>query len=64
MAEKKKVEEKVVAEAEELPKTIVRRLVKDTLSHLSNDGDISLLREALQAFSESSRIFIQYLSAT
>lgn len=64
MAEKKKVEEKVVAEAEELPKTIVRRLVKDTISHLSNDGDISLLREALQAFSESSRIFIQYLSAT
>lgn len=58
MAGKKKVL------AEELPKTIVRRLVKDTLSHLSKDGDISLLREALQAFSESSRIFIQYLSAT
>lgn len=57
-----------VAEAEELPKTIVRRIVKDKLSQLSSASkegtDISVLREALQAFSESSRIFIHYLSAT
>lgn len=59
----KKVAEKVVGEAEELPKAIVRRLVKDKLSELSK-GEISVLREALQAFSESSRIFIHYLSAT
>ncbi|CAK9171329.1 unnamed protein product [Ilex paraguariensis] len=62
MTEKEK--QKVVAETEELPKTIVRRLVKDKLSQLSKEGDVSVLREALQAFSESSRIFIHYLSAT
>lgn len=54
----------VVAEREELPKTIVRRLVKEKLSQLSKDSDISVLRDALQAFSESARIFIHYLSAT
>ncbi|KAL2899429.1 DNA polymerase epsilon subunit 3 [Bienertia sinuspersici] len=52
-------------EAEELPKTIVRRLVKDKLSELSTDGgDVILHKEALLAFSESARIFIHYLSAT
>ncbi|KAI7983138.1 DNA polymerase epsilon subunit 3 [Camellia lanceoleosa] len=56
--------EKVVAETEELPKAIVRRVVKEKLSQLSNAGDISVFREALQAFSESARIFIHYLSAT
>ncbi|CAL5423991.1 unnamed protein product [Camellia sinensis] len=56
--------EKVVAETEELPKAIVRRVVKEKLSQLSKDGDISVFREALQAFSESARIFIHYLSAT
>nr|GLL32391.1 DNA polymerase epsilon subunit 3 [Ipomoea trifida]GMD22936.1 DNA polymerase epsilon subunit 3 [Ipomoea batatas]GMD56078.1 DNA polymerase epsilon subunit 3 [Ipomoea batatas] len=50
-------------EVEDLPKTIVRRLVKDKLSQLSKDGEMSLLREAHQAFSESARIFIHYLSA-
>ncbi|KAA8544248.1 hypothetical protein F0562_022260 [Nyssa sinensis] len=60
MAEK----EKVVADTEGLPKAIVRRMVKDKLSQLSTGGDIPVLREALQAFSESSRIFIHYLSAT
>ncbi|XP_059627642.1 DNA polymerase II subunit B4 [Cornus florida] len=60
MAEK----EKVVAETEELPKAIVRRVVKNKLSQFSGQGDISVLREALQAFSESARIFIHYLSAT
>lgn len=55
------VPEKVSGGAvEDLPKSMVRRLVKDKLSE---GGDISVLREALDAFSESSRIFIHYLSA-
>lgn len=50
--------EKVTGGAlDDLPKSMVRRLVKDKL------GEISVLREALDAFSESSRIFIHYLSA-
>ncbi|CAO2824781.1 unnamed protein product [Amaranthus hypochondriacus] len=54
-----------VTEAEELPKTIVRRVVKDKLSEVSTDGgDVTLHKEALLAFSESARIFIHYLSAT
>ncbi|GER36555.1 nuclear factor Y [Striga asiatica] len=60
----KELTEKVVPEAEELPKTIVRRLVKEKLSHLSADAEISVLRDSLQAFSESGRIFIHYLAAT
>lgn len=60
----KEVTEKVVSEAEELPKTIVRRVVKEKLSQLSTDSEISVLRDSLQAFSESARIFIHYLSAT
>ncbi|KAK2980180.1 hypothetical protein RJ640_007270 [Escallonia rubra] len=64
MAEKAAAAEKVVAETEELPKTIVRRVVKEKLSQLSMEGEISVLREALLALSESSRIFIHYLSAT
>ncbi|XP_047313433.1 DNA polymerase epsilon subunit 3 [Impatiens glandulifera] len=56
--------EKVAAETEELPKAIVRRLVKEKLSSISTEGDISILRDALLAFSESARIFIHYLSAT
>ncbi|KAJ8551996.1 hypothetical protein K7X08_028439 [Anisodus acutangulus] len=64
-----KDKEKVVTasvqiEQEGLPKAIVRRLVKDKLSQLSTDTDISLLRDSLVAFSESARIFIHYLSAT
>ncbi|CAI9271731.1 unnamed protein product [Lactuca saligna] len=59
------VVEKVVADAEELPKAIVKRLVKDKLSQLSQDGgEIQVLKDSLLAFSESSRIFIHYLSAT
>ncbi|MCD7467254.1 hypothetical protein HAX54_004583 [Datura stramonium] len=66
---KEKEKEKVAAavvqiEQEGLPKTIVRRLVKDKLSQLSTDTDISLLRDSLLGFSESARIFIHYLSAT
>lgn len=67
MAEEKKekeVTENVVSEAEALPKTIVRRVVKEKLSQLSTDSEISVLRDSLQAFSESARIFIHYLSAT
>ncbi|KAL2239320.1 UNVERIFIED_CONTAM: hypothetical protein Sindi_0573200 [Sesamum indicum] len=65
MAEKdKELTEKVVPEAEELPKTIVRRVVKEKLSQLATDSEISVLRDSLQAFCESARIFIHYLSAT
>ncbi|KAF8395395.1 hypothetical protein HHK36_019341 [Tetracentron sinense] len=55
---------KVVPEAEELPRAIVRRVVKDKISQSSDEGDISLHKDALLAFSESARIFIHYLSAT
>ncbi|XP_073040474.1 DNA polymerase II subunit B4 [Primulina eburnea] len=60
----KETAEKVLFQVEELPKTIVRRLVKNKLSQLSADSEISVLRDSLQAFSESARIFIHYLSAT
>ncbi|CAJ2654685.1 DNA polymerase epsiion subunit 3-like protein [Trifolium pratense] len=53
-----------MAETEDLPKTIVRRVVKDKLSTCSDDGDIAVHKDALLAFSESARIFIHYLSAT
>ncbi|KAL6202536.1 hypothetical protein ACLB2K_026244 [Fragaria x ananassa] len=57
--------ERVVAETAELPKTIVRRVVKDKLSQCSKaDADLNVHKEALTAFSESARIFIHYLSAT
>ncbi|XP_021716348.1 DNA polymerase epsilon subunit 3-like [Chenopodium quinoa] len=59
------VVEAAAPEAEELPKTIVRRVVKEKLSEISTDGgDVTLHKEALIAFSESARIFIHYLSAT
>ncbi|KAK9279685.1 hypothetical protein L1049_013365 [Liquidambar formosana] len=44
-----------VADVEELPKAIVRRVVKDKLSQLSDDGDISVHKDALLAFSESAQ---------
>ncbi|XP_050371007.1 DNA polymerase II subunit B4 [Argentina anserina] len=51
--------------ASELPKTIVRRVVKDKLSRCAKgDADLNVHKEALSAFSESARIFIHYLSAT
>ncbi|EOY33423.1 hypothetical protein QUC31_018941 [Theobroma cacao] len=56
--------EKAVPEAEELPKAIVRRVVKDKLSDCSPDYDINVHKDALLAFTESARIFIHYLSAT
>ncbi|KAK8970833.1 hypothetical protein KSP40_PGU015354 [Platanthera guangdongensis] len=61
---------------EELPRTIVRRVVKDKLAQLSSSsrkisksgegGDVEMMlhKDALLAFSESARIFIHYLSAT
>ncbi|XP_027155148.1 uncharacterized protein LOC113755310 [Coffea eugenioides] len=57
------VTESTARELEELPKTIVLRLVKDKLSQLSAESEISVFREALQAFSESGRIFIHHLTA-
>ncbi|KAJ0054640.1 hypothetical protein Pint_02485 [Pistacia integerrima] len=56
--------EKVVSEMEELPKTIVRRVVKDKFNECSPDTDITVNKDSLLAFSESARIFIHYLSAT
>ncbi|CAL1403922.1 unnamed protein product [Linum trigynum] len=56
--------EKVVPEVEELPKAMVRRVVKDALSQCSPNADFNLHKESLLAFSESARIFIHYLSAT
>ncbi|XP_071735515.1 DNA polymerase II subunit B4 [Rutidosis leptorrhynchoides] len=59
------VTEKVIADAEELPKAVVKRLVKQKLSQLSqDDGDMLVPKDSLMAFAESSRIFIHYLSAT
>ncbi|XP_062083016.1 DNA polymerase II subunit B4-like [Humulus lupulus] len=62
--EREREMEKAVAEAEELPKAIVRRVVKDKLSHCAEDTDFNVHKDALLAFSESARIFIHYLSAT
>ncbi|KAK6926571.1 Transcription factor CBF/NF-Y/archaeal histone domain [Dillenia turbinata] len=52
-------------QVEELPKAVVRRVVKDKLSECSSiEGDIAIHKDALLAFAESARIFIHYLSAT
>ncbi|KAJ0033976.1 hypothetical protein Pint_26108 [Pistacia integerrima] len=56
--------EKVVPEMDELPKTIVRRVVKDKLNECSPDPDITVNKDSLLAFFESARIFIHCLSAT
>jgi DNA polymerase epsilon subunit 3 len=54
------------AEVDELPRAIVRRLVKDKLSHVAGgDGaEVIVNKDAMVAFAESARIFIHYLSAT
>jgi DNA polymerase epsilon subunit 3 len=57
------------AEVEELPKTIVRRLVKDKLAQIAGAGgdggaEVIVNKDAMVAFAESARIFIHYLSAT
>nr|CAD1817892.1 unnamed protein product [Ananas comosus var. bracteatus] len=57
---------------EELPKAVIRRIVKDKLSQLASaatsDGgggeEMTVNKDALVAFTESARIFIHYLSAT
>ncbi|CAN0916803.1 DNA polymerase II subunit B4 [Linum grandiflorum] len=56
--------EKVVPEVEELPKAMVRRVVKEALSQVSPDADFNIHKGSLLAFCESARIFIHYLSAT
>uniref|UniRef100_A0A0D9XGZ4 Transcription factor CBF/NF-Y/archaeal histone domain-containing protein n=1 Tax=Leersia perrieri TaxID=77586 RepID=A0A0D9XGZ4_9ORYZ len=50
------------AEVEELPKAIVRRLVKEKLA--AGGAEVIVNRDAMSAFAESARIFIHYLSAT
>ena len=60
------------AEVEELPKAIVRRLVKDKLAQIAagtegaegGGADVIVNKDAMAAFAESARIFIHYLSAT
>ena len=49
----------------DLPKALVRRLVKGKLSSSDPDGkDVQLNKDALLAFSESAKVFITYLSST
>ncbi|KAJ4979146.1 hypothetical protein NE237_009926 [Protea cynaroides] len=55
---------KAAAKVEELPRAIVRRVVKNKISLLSQEADVNVNKDALLAFSESARIFIHYLSAT
>ncbi|VAI00615.1 unnamed protein product [Triticum turgidum subsp. durum] len=59
------------AEVEELPKAIVRRLVKDKLARAASGGEgaeggaeVIVNKDAMAAFAEGARIFIHYLSAT
>lgn len=54
------------AEVGELPRAIVRRLVKDKLAQVAGgDGaEVIVNKDAMAAFAESARIFIHYLSAT
>lgn len=57
-----------MADIEELPRTIVRRVVKGKLADLTKDmaekKEISVHKEAVIAFAESAKVFIHYLSAT
>lgn len=58
----------------DLPKSIVRRVVKERIANLAASSktggaggepdEININKESLMAFSESARIFIHYLSAT
>ncbi|EFJ17220.1 hypothetical protein SELMODRAFT_115079 [Selaginella moellendorffii] len=59
----------VPPESEELPRANIKRIVKAKLaelarSQLGQERDIPVQKEAFQAFAESTRIFIHYLSAT
>jgi DNA polymerase epsilon subunit 3 len=57
-----------LAEAEmgELPRVIVRCLVKDKLSYVASEegAEVIVNKDAMAAFAESARIFIYNLSAT
>eukprot|EP00240_Pyramimonas_obovata_P011055 CAMPEP_0118935992 /NCGR_PEP_ID=MMETSP1169-20130426/15943_1 /TAXON_ID=36882 /ORGANISM="Pyramimonas obovata, Strain CCMP722" /LENGTH=141 /DNA_ID=CAMNT_0006879077 /DNA_START=50 /DNA_END=472 /DNA_ORIENTATION=- len=61
-----------MADTEDLPRAHVKRIVKNKLAELqgaTGDGDaqkrdIQVQKEALQALSESAKIFIHYLTAT
>lgn len=58
----------------DLPRSIVRRVVKEKLANLAKSSktggaggepdEININKDSLLAFSESARIFIHYLSAT
>eukprot|EP00877_Chromochloris_zofingiensis_P004921 jgi/Chrzof1/1442/Cz10g08040.t1 len=53
----------------DLPKTLVKRLVKNKLAGLvdSSDGakrEVQINKDALLAFSESAKVFINYLTTT
>uniref|UniRef100_A0A7N0U6V3 Transcription factor CBF/NF-Y/archaeal histone domain-containing protein n=1 Tax=Kalanchoe fedtschenkoi TaxID=63787 RepID=A0A7N0U6V3_KALFE len=56
--------DELTVDVEQLPKTIVRRVVKEKLSDLSDDGPVMVHKDAVLAFSEAARVFIHYLSAT
>lgn len=58
--------DKEVKEPEaELPKAQIKRIVKSKLAHLqTGDKEVQINKDALLAFSESSKIFISYLTAT
>eukprot|EP00242_Pyramimonas_sp_CCMP2087_P015850 CAMPEP_0198212350 /NCGR_PEP_ID=MMETSP1445-20131203/25693_1 /TAXON_ID=36898 /ORGANISM="Pyramimonas sp., Strain CCMP2087" /LENGTH=147 /DNA_ID=CAMNT_0043886773 /DNA_START=312 /DNA_END=751 /DNA_ORIENTATION=- len=60
-----------MADTEDLPRAHVKRIVKNKLQELQakTDGEekkreIQVQKEALQALSESAKIFIHYLTAT
>lgn len=48
----------------ELPKGVVKRIVKEKLSGISEKGrDVQLNKEALLAVAESAKVFISYITA-
>jgi len=48
----------------DLPRSIIRRIVRTRLIEVSGKKDVQVNKDALSAFSESAKIFIHYLSAT
>ena len=50
-------------EADELPRTVVRRLVRQKLVATA-EKEVFVNKDAIIAFSESAKVFIHYLSAT
>eukprot|EP00878_Enallax_costatus_P006819 GHUV01007147.1.p1 GENE.GHUV01007147.1~~GHUV01007147.1.p1 ORF type:complete len:189 (+),score=95.30 GHUV01007147.1:141-707(+) len=48
----------------DLPKAVVKRIVKEKLAGVSESGkDVQLNKEALLAFAESAKVFISYVTA-